>query len=190
MKKYKILCFVLILSMIFVFPLYANAYDYLDNDVVIDYLPGDVDENYSVTAADARLCLRAAAQLETLTEKQQKTADLDGTGEITSSDARQILRTCAGLDMLSITVNLEQGQNLVVGPLKIWGVECTPQEQNDNLTILKTTEIENPEIVGTPASGFFTINATESGVYNLTFTSYQPWIGDIREYFNAVLNIK
>ena len=189
MKK-SILCLVLIATVMLSLPMYVYAYDYSENDVIFDILPGDINADNKVTAADARLCLRAAAKLETLTEKQQKTADLDGTGEITGSDARQILRACAGLDMLSITVNLEQGQNLVVGPLKIWGVECTPLKQNDNLTVLKTTEIENPEIVGAPASGFFTIKATESGVYNLAFTSYQPWIGDIIEHFNIVLNIK
>ena len=189
MKK-SILCLILIATVLFSLPMYASSYNYCENDVIFDILPGDINAVNKVTAADARLCLRAAAKLETLTKKQLKAADLDGTGEITGSDARQILRACAGLDMLTVTVNLKQGQNLVVGPLKIWGVECTPQEQYNNLTVLKTAEIENPEIVGAPASGFFTIKATESGVYNLAFTSYQPWIGDITEHFNIVLNIK
>ena len=189
MKK-SILCLVLIATVMLSLPMYTCAYNYGENDIIFDILPGDINADNKVTAADARLCLRAAAKLETLTKKQLIAADLDGTGEITGSDARQILRACAGLDILTVTVNLKQGQNLVVGPLKIWGVECTPQKQNDNLTVLKTTEIENPEIVGTPASGFFTIKATETGDYNLVFTSYQPWIGDITEHFNLVLNIK
>ena len=62
-------------------------------------LPGDVDDDGAVTAADARLALRAAVSLETI-EKGGKAficADTDEDGTITASDARTILRIAVGL---------------------------------------------------------------------------------------------
>ncbi len=61
---------------------------------------GDVDANGKIEATDARLALRSAVKLETLTEAQTQAADADKDGEITSSDARLILRAAVGLDTL------------------------------------------------------------------------------------------
>jgi len=55
-------------------------------------LPGDVDGDGDVTAADARIALRASSKLITLTAEQITAADVDGCGEVTAADARQILR--------------------------------------------------------------------------------------------------
>ena len=60
--------------------------------------PGDVNGDALVTAADARLTLRASAQLETLNEIQMLSADIDGNGIVSSADARRILRISAGLE--------------------------------------------------------------------------------------------
>jgi hypothetical protein len=62
-------------------------------------LPGDVDDDGAVTAADARRTLRAAVSLEPI-EKGGKAficADMDEDGSITASDARTILRIAVGL---------------------------------------------------------------------------------------------
>lgn len=59
---------------------------------------GDLDGDQEVTTADARLALRAAGQLETLTPQQQAAADVDYDGEVTPADARMILRAAAGLE--------------------------------------------------------------------------------------------
>ena len=59
------------------------------------YMLGDVNFDGKITAADARLALRASAQLETLTSEQLIVADVDGSGKITASDARDILRYSA-----------------------------------------------------------------------------------------------
>ncbi len=64
------------------------------------YILGDVDGDDEVTSSDARLALRAAVKLETLTEAQTQAADADKDGEITSSDARLILRAAVGLETL------------------------------------------------------------------------------------------
>lgn len=59
---------------------------------------GDVDGNGNVTAADARLALRAAASLEKLTDEQAAAADMDGDGSVNAADARKILRKASKLD--------------------------------------------------------------------------------------------
>ncbi|MCR5040741.1 MAG: chitobiase/beta-hexosaminidase C-terminal domain-containing protein, partial [Clostridia bacterium] len=61
---------------------------------------GDVDGDGSVTAADARLALRAAVSLETLTPAQTAAANVDGDGSVTPADARLILRSVVGLEEL------------------------------------------------------------------------------------------
>ncbi|MBR5411174.1 MAG: alkaline phosphatase [Clostridia bacterium] len=59
-----------------------------------DASPGDVDGDGDVTAADARLALRAAVGLEEFEPGSAEflSADMDGDGVITAADARQILR--------------------------------------------------------------------------------------------------
>lgn len=59
---------------------------------------GDVNLDGFITAADARLALRASAFLELLTSAQQTVADMNGDSKITAADARLILRISAGLD--------------------------------------------------------------------------------------------
>ncbi|MBR5410212.1 MAG: BMP family ABC transporter substrate-binding protein [Clostridia bacterium] len=63
-------------------------------------LAGDIDGDGKVTASDARLALRAAVDLETLTAEQTKLADADRDDKITASDARLILRAAVGLEEL------------------------------------------------------------------------------------------
>ncbi len=59
---------------------------------------GDINGDGNVSAADARLALRAAASLYTLTESEFTAADVDGNDKITTADARKILRVAAQLD--------------------------------------------------------------------------------------------
>lgn len=60
-------------------------------------LPGDADLDGSVTAADARIALRASVGLEAVTQLLLHTADMDRDGRITAADARSILRRAVGL---------------------------------------------------------------------------------------------
>lgn len=57
----------------------------------------DVNGNGQVDAGDARLALRAAANLGTLSVNAKKAADADSDGKITAADARIILRIAAKL---------------------------------------------------------------------------------------------
>ena len=57
----------------------------------------DLNGNGKVDASDARLILRAAAKLETLTDSQKKVADVNSDGNVTAADARTVLRMAAKL---------------------------------------------------------------------------------------------
>ena len=61
-------------------------------------LIGDVDQDGSITSADARLALRGSVKLETLTVDFLNRADVDGNGKVESADARTILRASVKLD--------------------------------------------------------------------------------------------
>ncbi|MCH5198775.1 MAG: hypothetical protein J1E34_07710, partial [Oscillospiraceae bacterium] len=64
------------------------------------YIAGDTDNDFEVTAADARFTLRLAVGLEECNKDsdQFKAADADGDGTVTASDARAILRVSVGLE--------------------------------------------------------------------------------------------
>lgn len=62
-------------------------------------LVGDVFGNdNNVTAADARIILRASVGLETLTDAQKALADTNSDGRISAADARIVLRMSVGLE--------------------------------------------------------------------------------------------
>ncbi|MCD7774308.1 MAG: dockerin type I repeat-containing protein [Clostridiales bacterium] len=61
------------------------------------YMTGDANGDGKVTAADARLALRAGAQLTELSELEFYAADVNGDGNVTAKDARSILRYAAGI---------------------------------------------------------------------------------------------
>ena len=79
----------------------ATAYVHLENDFNLECWFGDVDDDGSITAADARLALRRAVQLETFEADSAKylAADVDKDGAVTASDARLILRKAVNLDV-------------------------------------------------------------------------------------------
>lgn len=64
---------------------------------------GDLDSDGKVTAADARLVLRAAANLEKYTGVYFLAADTDSDGKISASDARKTLRVAANIEYFEST---------------------------------------------------------------------------------------
>ncbi|MBQ8209253.1 MAG: leucine-rich repeat domain-containing protein [Clostridia bacterium] len=64
-------------------------------DVVVS---ADVNGDATITAADARLALRASASLDKIEGVYAIAANYNGDGDITAADARQILRKSAGLE--------------------------------------------------------------------------------------------
>lgn len=69
-----------------------------NNEVQPEFQKGDVNQNGEVTAIDARLALRASANLEKLSPEQEALADMNEDGKVTAVDARSILRQSAGLE--------------------------------------------------------------------------------------------
>lgn len=69
----------------------------LNNSININYKTGDVDADGEITVKDARLALRAAAELDIISALEFKAADVNDDGKITSKDARSILRYSVGL---------------------------------------------------------------------------------------------
>ena len=63
-----------------------------------EYHLGDVNKDGAVNAKDARLALRAAAKVETLSELQAKLADVNEDSKVKAGDARTILRIAARLE--------------------------------------------------------------------------------------------
>lgn len=59
---------------------------------------GDLNDDGKITAADARLALRAAVGLEVLTHEYFRRVDFEGEGKISAANARLILRVSVGLD--------------------------------------------------------------------------------------------
>ncbi len=59
---------------------------------------GDVDSDGTISVSDARLALRAAVKLDTLTGAKLIAANVDFKDDISVSDARLILRAAVKLD--------------------------------------------------------------------------------------------
>ena len=68
----------------------------------LTFTPGDVDKDGSVTAADARLALRRAVDLETYEpgSPEFSACDVDRDESVTAADARRILRAAVDLERL------------------------------------------------------------------------------------------
>lgn len=62
------------------------------------YYWGDMNCDGNITASDARIALRIAAQLEEVTEYYLFVGDFNEDGRITASEARRILRVAARID--------------------------------------------------------------------------------------------
>ena len=64
------------------------------------YALGDLNGDGRVNSVDARLALRAAARLDTLSDFQKTVGDVNGDGTVNSKDARLLLRAAAHLEAL------------------------------------------------------------------------------------------
>lgn len=66
-------------------------------------VPGDVDGDGGITAADARMALRASVMLEVFNDWQNSAAKVDGEeSSVSASDARRILRASVELEKIGI----------------------------------------------------------------------------------------
>lgn len=75
-------------------------------------LLGDINNDGTITAADARFVLRASAKLETLSEQQNEIADVNNDDKVTAADARLLLRVSAKLEVLESGKDCEHDYGL------------------------------------------------------------------------------
>ncbi|MGI6265211.1 MAG: glycosyl hydrolase family 95 catalytic domain-containing protein [Acutalibacteraceae bacterium] len=85
----------------------AGAKAALSTDESPDVLPGDVDQNGEVTAADALMALQAATGKIELNDDQSRAADVDGQPGVTAADALMILQAATGKIDLVVETNPE-----------------------------------------------------------------------------------
>ncbi len=67
----------------------------------VKLMMGDIDADGIVSTADARLALRYAIKLQTLTRQQKLAADVDFSRSVKVGDARTILRAAVGLEEIT-----------------------------------------------------------------------------------------
>ncbi len=79
-----------------------NEHGTVDRLTVV--IPGDIDADGLIKLHDVRRVLRAAVNLETLTQAAELAGDIIDDGEITIADARKLLRVCVGLEVLDSNV--------------------------------------------------------------------------------------
>lgn len=76
----------------------CNAAETMSIPVIPSILMGDVNGDGKITAADARMTLRAASRLEIFSSDVALVADVTGDGKVNAADARKILRMAAQLE--------------------------------------------------------------------------------------------
>ncbi len=133
---------------------------------------GDVKTDGYVTAADARLALRASANLEKLDEKQTFAADVNIDGKVTAADARQILRVSAGIDVFRVNVELEVRQEYVIDSIYDlgaygWSYTVSPETGLDVAKTVEKLPSDTPE--GTAPEQVYTFTAQAPGTYTSDF---------------------
>ncbi|MBQ6897810.1 MAG: MBL fold metallo-hydrolase [Clostridia bacterium] len=89
MKKYALRLIALLTAVMILLPVNVHA---------SSLLAGDIDNDGSVTASDARLALRYSVGLEEFDDQQQLISDVDFSNKTDASDARTILRMAVGLE--------------------------------------------------------------------------------------------
>ncbi len=156
--------------------------------------PGDVNGDGIISAADARIVLRASIGLEQLSENQKVSADVDKSLSITASDARFIFRVSVDLEKtneLVITESKEMG--FVIGSLETAGSgkytwKCVDSKNGFNVReYFINTE---PEKEGAPVKQYFIFTPENAGSFNLKFILSDSNKNEVLEEFEvkAVIN--
>ena len=77
-----------------------NGFRFVEVEDDPEIMKGDINGDGKISAVDARLALRYAAQLTTLTDEQLLAADVNGDDKVSAVDARVILRVAANLQTI------------------------------------------------------------------------------------------
>ena len=196
-KIKKIFCAAICTAMLFVSVIPVNGLEIGENDIYISDFEeaenslGDINADGKITPEDARICLRAAATLDKLTDEQKEAADVFGTGDVNASCARKILRVAAKLENMNIVVKLNIGQKLIVGPVRAQGIYYWQVKTDSNDLIMQKTVENNfpPDYIG-PYDVYYTMYSDITAVYNVNFVLSVPWTGEILRSHNIIVVVK
>ncbi|MCD7775071.1 MAG: protease inhibitor I42 family protein [Clostridiales bacterium] len=162
------------------------------------YRPGDVNLDSKISAADARLALRASAKLDELDELQLGAAlVVSGTdGNITASCARQILRVAADLDTFETQIfAVRIGSTLELYPLEnaadggyLWTYTITPVDEDaseDGIIVTHDyTELPSTYATGYSADDIFSFTGVAEGTYRVDMKLSRSWEEDAIDEFS------
>lgn len=155
--------------------------------------PGDIDGNGKISAADARLALRAAVQLEQLTENQRYSADTDKNFSVNSTDARNILRASIGLNELEkLTVKEAKNWGFIIGPLETEGSGRYYWQLSDSNNYFDVKELSidtDKETEGAPVKQFFIFTPKKAGSYTFKFILSDSKQNEIFDEFEVNVTI-
>lgn len=171
-KRMICICLAMVLLTVCCMPFGAAAEETTEPNKVISYRPGDLNNDRSIRTDDARLCLRAAVGLETLTPAQTVTAQVAGESGVTSAAARQILRAAVGLEMsLDLCVYLEPDevyelQGLMSNGLYGW---CCDGDNYPDYVIVRQKSVSPGEGIIGGTYQYFTFTPVIASTYYFDF---------------------
>lgn len=162
---------------------------------------GDLDGDRNVTSADARICLRASAKLESLPEEQHLAADIYGDGEISARNARKILRVAARLDIFdcyTLNVKLRQGESLRIEKLMEYGPYYWDYilQSNDAIAVRResfslypTVDPNGEPIFGRTESISYTFTPKTTNGFSVKMVNKMPWEDNSKMDYAFSLNV-
>lgn len=157
---------------------------------------GDINRDGSISAVDARKCLRAVAGLEKDFDfMQENVADINGDGEVSAVDARMILQMVAGTKTVDTVAETIMGDGVVIGPLLYsegtayyWQYEV----DKDGLTVLERDFDDDlsPDAIGGKVRKYFAFTPEIKGTYRINFKLANVNQTEIVDEFNCILTVK
>lgn len=159
MKK-RLLTIILALTLFTVLSVTAGA-----------FIAGDPDNDFVVTASDARFALRLSVGLEECEKEsdQFKACDADGDGTVTAADARIILRVSVGLDKFADNTESNQGIRITKMPYKTNGLVINSIKLENNyfsLNITNKTSKTDMAVKGTSSIPYKMYNKNGDVIYS------------------------
>ena len=157
------------------------------------YRLGDVNGDGKITAADARLCLRVSAGLESiLSLTHSDAADIDLNGKLTASDARSILRISAKLDPTPATVAETSPEwGCIIGPFAsntASGYTWKCLTKSDSVSEhIKIQEFKTKSEDGLTEKQYFILTPDSYGRYQLYIELTNAETGEVSEAVTALV---
>ncbi len=154
----KILSVFMSVLLIFSLCLTANA---TETDTPVTFHMGDVNLDGSITADDARLILRTAVGLDSITREAIVYGDCDFDSSIGASDARLTLRTAVGLEeKQSYSFEITDNKDASCSEEGFIKAKCAVTDKEVSITVKKLPHTP-PENIGCTGKGKCTVCGEE-----------------------------